>query len=439
MRCGAVRVPRLLPLLAGGPRGRPCRRGTGVVERALDGEHRRGAGARLVQHPDRAGSDRARTVAGARPGAHADDPGSGSWRRCSRATCAAAAGRRSRRARSGDSPRSAAAEQKFIVANGDEGDPGSYIDKYLMERNPELVLEGMALAGYAVGADHGFILTRSEYPRSKPALEQAVESARREGQLGRGHRRQRLQLRRDRARGRGLVRGRRGDGAAGLPRGTAGNGVRATAVPGRAWPVRRADGRQQRRDARQHPVHRAARSRRLPAAEPGRLGRLQAGLLQRALRLPGGVRGPLRGELRELCEGLAGGIDGGIKAVQIGGPLGGILPSWKLDTPFDFDALAAEGCMVGHGSIVGFDERTDMRALARHLLRFGAHESCGKCFPCRIGLRRAHEMFEADAPVDRAQLEACWRPWRWPACAPTAAACRPRSAACSSISPRSWG
>ena len=109
--------------------------------------------------------------------------------------------------------------------------------------------------------------------------------------------------------------------------------------------------------------------------------------------------------VRELCEGLAGGIPGGIKAVQIGGPLGGILPSWKLDTAFDFDALAAEGCMVGHGSIVGFDERTDMRALARHLLRFGAHESCGKCFPCRIGLRRAHEMFEADAPVDRARLE----------------------------------
>ncbi len=69
---------------------------------------------------------------------------------------------------------SAAGEQKFVVANGDEGDPGSYIDKYLMERNPELVLEGMALAGYAVGADHGFILTRSEYPRSKPALERAA-------------------------------------------------------------------------------------------------------------------------------------------------------------------------------------------------------------------------------------------------------------------------
>ncbi len=76
--------------------------------------------------------------------------------------------------------------QKFIVANGDEGDPGSYIDKYLMERNPALVLEGMALAGYAVGAAHGFILCRSEYPLSKPALEAAAADAREAGWLGEG-------------------------------------------------------------------------------------------------------------------------------------------------------------------------------------------------------------------------------------------------------------
>jgi NADH:ubiquinone oxidoreductase subunit E len=80
--------------------------------------------------------------------------------------------------------RDAPGEQKFIVANGDEGDPGSYIDKYLMEQAPALVLEGMALAGYAVGASHGFVLTRSEYPRSKPALEAAADEARRKGVLG---------------------------------------------------------------------------------------------------------------------------------------------------------------------------------------------------------------------------------------------------------------
>jgi len=110
----------------------------------------------------------------------------------------------------------------------------------------------------------------------------------------------------------------------------------------------------------------------------------------------------------ELCLELAGGLVDGheIKALQIGGPLGGLLPGWKLDTPFDFEALATEGCMLGHGSIVAFDETTDMRALAVHLLHFGAAESCGKCFPCRIGLRRAHEMFLGTTPVRRDCLEA---------------------------------
>jgi len=111
--------------------------------------------------------------------------------------------------------------------------------------------------------------------------------------------------------------------------------------------------------------------------------------------------------VRELCDELAGGLAGGgsLKALQIGGPLGGILPASRLDVPFDFDALAAEGCMVGHGSIVGFDEHTDMRALAGHLLHFGAHESCGKCFPCRIGLQRAYEMVSGEEPLERARLE----------------------------------
>jgi NADH:ubiquinone oxidoreductase subunit F (NADH-binding) len=112
--------------------------------------------------------------------------------------------------------------------------------------------------------------------------------------------------------------------------------------------------------------------------------------------------------MRELCQGVAGGLVDGrtIKAVQIGGPLGGILPAALLDTPFDFAPLAEVGCMVGHGSILAFDDTTDMRDVARHLLRFGAHESCGKCFPCRIGLQRAHEMFAARSAVDRARLEA---------------------------------
>jgi NADH:ubiquinone oxidoreductase subunit F (NADH-binding) len=127
-----------------------------------------------------------------------------------------------------------------------------------------------------------------------------------------------------------------------------------------------------------------------------------------AFTAPGVVEVPFGLTVRELCEDVAGGLRDGhvIKAVQIGGPLGGILPASLLDTPFTLQDLPAVGCMVGHGSLLAFDERTDMRDLCRHLLRFGAEESCGKCFPCRIGLHRAHEMVAADAPIDLVKLEA---------------------------------
>jgi formate dehydrogenase iron-sulfur subunit len=100
--------------------------------------------------------------------------------------------------------------------------------------------------------------------------------------------------------------------------------------------------------------------------------------------------------LRELCEDVAGGLVDGhaIKALQIGGPLGGILPGWRLDTPFDFDALAAEGCMLGHGGIVAFDDTVDMARMARFAMEFCALESCGKCTPCRIGSTRGVEVID---------------------------------------------
>ncbi len=299
----------------------------------------------------------------------------------------------------------ATGEQKFVVANGDEGDPGSYIDKYLMERNPELVLEGMALAGYAVGADHGFVLTRSEYPHSKPALERAVESARREGHLGRD------------IAGSGFdfdVTVLEGAGSYVVGEETALlaclEGLRGTVSARPPFPAERGlygmptvvNNTETLANVPFIALRGADEYRRL---SPGASAGSKLVCFNERFAAPGVYEVRFGETLRELCEGLAGGIPGGIKAVQIGGPLGGILPSWKLDTTFDFEPLAAEGCMVGHGSIVGFDEHTDMRALARHLLRFGAHESCGKCFPCRIGLRRAHEMFEADEPVDRGRLE----------------------------------
>jgi NADH:ubiquinone oxidoreductase subunit F (NADH-binding)/NADH:ubiquinone oxidoreductase subunit E len=304
--------------------------------------------------------------------------------------------------------RSAKGSPKFIVANGDEGDPGSYIDKYLMERNPDLVLEGLALAGFAVGAEHGFILTRSEYPRSKPALDEAIERAHADGWLG------------DDILGSGFafdVTVVEGAGSYVVGEETALlaclQGLRGTVSARPPFPAERGlfglptvvNNTETLANVPFIAAHGAEAYAALsPRTETN--GSKLVCFNERFVK-PTVFDVPFGMTVRELCEDVAGGLRDGrtIKAVQIGGPLGGILPASKLDTPFDFEALAAEGCMVGHGSILAFDEATDMRQVVVHLLRFGAHESCGKCFPCRIGLRRAHDLFAADAPVDRARFE----------------------------------
>jgi NADH:ubiquinone oxidoreductase subunit F (NADH-binding)/NADH:ubiquinone oxidoreductase subunit E len=304
--------------------------------------------------------------------------------------------------------RAAKGDEKFIVANGDEGDPGSYIDKYLMEQNPVRVLEGLALAGFAVGAGHGFVLTRSEYPLSKPALDQAAEQARAEGWLGENILDSGFDFDVTIVEGAGsYVVGEETALLACL------QGLRGTVSARPPFPAERGVHGlptvvNNTETLANMPFVATAGAEAYAALSPDTetTGSKLVCFNERFVR-PSVYEVPFGMTVRELCEDVAGGLRDGrtIKAIQIGGPLGGILPASKLDTPFDFDALAAEGCMVGHGSICAFDDQTDMRALAVHLLRFGAHESCGKCFPCRIGLRRAHELFAADAAVDRTAFE----------------------------------
>jgi NADH:ubiquinone oxidoreductase subunit F (NADH-binding)/NADH:ubiquinone oxidoreductase subunit E len=300
------------------------------------------------------------------------------------------------------------ADEKFIVANGDEGDPGSFIDKYLMERAPALLLEGLALAGYATGATHGFVLCRSEYPLSKPALDAEIVKARAEGLLGEDILGSGFSFDVTIVEGAGsYVVGEETALLASL------QGLRGTVSARPPFPAERGvygkptvvNNVETLCNIPFIATHGADAYKALsPDATPGS----KLVCFNERFVNPGVYEVSFGVSIRELCEDVAGGLRDGrsIKALQIGGPLAGILPASKLDTAFDFDALAAEGCMVGHGGILAFDDQTNMRDVARHLLHFGANESCGKCFPCRIGLRRAYEMFVEDTPVSKESIEA---------------------------------
>jgi NADH:ubiquinone oxidoreductase subunit F (NADH-binding)/NADH:ubiquinone oxidoreductase subunit E len=286
------------------------------------------------------------------------------------------------------------ADAAFIVCNADEGDPGSYIDKWIMERDPFAVIEGMTLAAYAIGATRGFIYIRSEYPESAPILRRAIESARKAGLLGERVLGSRLAFDIDVVEGAGsyvcgeetaLLRsleGLRGMVTARPPfpaekglfeKPTVVNNVETLANIG--WIVRHGGGA--------YAALGAGKSR----------GTKTLSLNERFVR-PGIYEVPFGTPVRTVLEQLGGGLKGGrpIKAVQIGGPLGGVLPSSLLDTPVGFDELDAVGALLGHGGVVAWDDRVDARDIAVHLFEFCDAESCGKCFPCRIGGRRGLEI-----------------------------------------------
>ena len=366
----------------------------------------------MAQHARRAGADRARaTGRGSRARSPSSTPGAAARRGQGGERPRPRRRRLPGRRRSGGSRARAAGEQKFIVANGDEGDPGSYIDKYLMERNPALVLEGMALAGYAVGADHGFVLT----PLGVPALEAGARGAPPRPRATPG-----CSARTSRGSGFSFdVTVLEGAGSYVVGEETAllacieglrGDRLRAPAVPGRARPVRDADGRQQHRDAREHPVHRRARA---PTAyrdlSPGATAGHQARLLQRALRAPRRLRGPLRRRRCASCartSPAACATAARIKALQIGGPLGGILPASLLDTPFDFDAARRRGL---HGRP---RRHRRLRRAHRHARARAPPAALRRPRELRQVLplpdrpaARARDVRRPTQPVDRARLE----------------------------------
>jgi len=290
----------------------------------------------------------------------------------------------------------AQAAQKYVVCNADEGDSGTFSDRMVMEGDPYMLIEGMAIAALAVGATQGYIYIRCEYPDAIAVMNQAIGRAAAAGFLGdsvcNSGRAFHLQVRK--AAGayvcgeetamlesiegkRGIVRAKPPlpaiQGLFGCP--TVINNVISLA----SVPLILARGADFYRDFGM------GRSRgTLPFQLAGNIR--HGGLVEKAFGLT----------LRELLFDYGGGSRSGrpIKAVQVGGPLGAYVPESQWDVPLDYEAYAAVGAVVGHGGIVVHDDSADMARLARFAMEFCALESCGKCTPCRIGSTRGVEVID---------------------------------------------
>jgi formate dehydrogenase iron-sulfur subunit len=287
----------------------------------------------------------------------------------------------------------AQADRKYIVCNADEGDSGTFSDRMLMEGDPFALIEGMAIAGLAVGATKGFVYIRSEYPHAFRQMNRAIAIARTKNLLGARVLGSHCAFDMETRLGAGAyicgeetsllesLEGKRGQirpkpplpaikGLFGKP--TVVNNLVSLATV----PVILAEGAAHYRDFGM------GRSRgTMPIQLAGNIK--HGGLVERAFGLT----------LRELIEDFGGGTYSGrpIRAVQVGGPLGAYWPESLFDVPFDYEAFAAKNGMIGHGGIVVFDDTVDLAKQARFAFEFCAVESCGKCTPCRIGSTRGAE------------------------------------------------
>ncbi len=292
--------------------------------------------------------------------------------------------------------RKAPGDKKFVVANGDEGDPGAYMDRTVMESDPHRILEGMAIAAYAVGADQGYIYVRGEYPVAIKRLEKAIRTAERRGILGSRVFESNFSFRIDLRIGAGAfvcgeetalmasIMGRRGQpvsrppypaqsGLWGYP--TLINNVEtfASIAPiigqGAAW-------------------YSSIGTEKSKGTKVFAL----AGQLVNT----GPIEIPMGISLREIVYDIGGGIPNGraFKAAQTGGPSGGCIPAEHLDTPVDYESLRALGSIMGSGGLVVMDDTSSMPDVAKYFMEFCVDESCGKCLPCRVGTVQMYHILE---------------------------------------------
>jgi formate dehydrogenase iron-sulfur subunit len=288
------------------------------------------------------------------------------------------------------------ANQKYIVCNADEGDSGTFSDRMVMEGDPFVLIEGMTIAALAIGATEGYIYLRSEYPHAERTLNAAIQLGYDNSYLGNDIRGSGKTFHLEVRRGGGAyicgeetallesLEGKRGliryrpplpavQGLFSMPT-ILNNVITLASVPvifekGPGF----------------YKNYGVGRSRgTLPFQIAGNIKR--GGLVEKAFGLT----------LRELLYDFGGGSFSGkpIRAVQAGGPLGAYLPESQFDTPMDYESFSAIRAMIGHGGLVAFDETVDMARMARFAMEFCAHESCGKCTPCRIGSTRGVEVID---------------------------------------------
>ncbi len=282
--------------------------------------------------------------------------------------------------------------QKYVICNGDEGDPGAFMDRSVMEDAPHQVLEGMAIAAYAIGANQGYIYVRAEYPLAIERLQTAITQARKAGLLGRGVFQTPFEFE---------VEIRIGAGAFVCGEETAliasVQGLRGTPRPRPPYP---AESGLWDRPTLINNVETFATIPAILRNGPAWFAAIGTATskgtkifsLTGKVKNAGLVEVPMGTTLREVVEQLGGGTADGkaVKAVQTGGPSGGCVPASLLDTPIDYESLASIGSIMGSGGMIVMDDADRMPEVARFFMEFCADESCGKCVPCRVGTVQLH-------------------------------------------------
>ncbi|MDR0311666.1 MAG: 4Fe-4S binding protein [Acidobacteriota bacterium] len=289
-----------------------------------------------------------------------------------------------------ETTRNAPGEPKYVIVNADEGDPGAYMDRSILEGNPHAVLEGLIIGAYAIGASEGFIYVRQEYPLARNHAQKAIDQAREYGLLGEDILGSRFSF---------DVTIHRGAGAFVSGESSA----LMSAIEGHVGEPRPKYIRTSEKGLWNKPscLNNVETWANVPhiitkgvewfcgMGTKGSPGTKIFSLVGK-VKNTGLVEVPMGMTLRDIVYKIGGGIPGGkkFKAVQTGGPSGGVIPESLMDLPVDFDELSNVGSMMGSGGLIVMDEHTCMVDTARYYTRFLANESCGKCVPCREGMRQ---------------------------------------------------